>query len=50
MELAEIDPVGAIGAIVAALGLGFGLSIVAYVVLSLIVRIDRLNAAAIAAH
>jgi hypothetical protein len=40
----------AIGAIVAALGLGFGPPIVANVVLSLIVRIDCLNAAAIAAH
>lgn len=50
MELAKIDPVDAIGATVAALGLGFGLPIVAYFILSLIVRIDRLNAAAIAAH
>jgi len=50
MELAKIDPVDAIGAIVAALGLGFGLPIVAYLILSHIVRIDRLNAAAIAAH
>ena len=50
MELAKIDAVDAIGAIVAALGLGFGLPIVAYFILSNIVRIDRLNAAAIAAH
>lgn len=50
MELAKIDAVDAIGAIVAALGLGFGLPIVAYFILSYIVRIDRLNAAAIAAH
>jgi len=50
MELAKIDPVDAIGAIVAALGLGFGLPIVAYLILSHLVRIDRLNAAAIAAH
>lgn len=50
MELAKIDAVDAIGAIVAALGLGFGLPIVAYLILSNIVRIDRLNAAAIAAH
>ena len=50
MELTKIDPVDAIGAIVAALGLGFGLPIVAYIILSHIVRIDRLNAAAIAAH
>ena len=50
MELAKIDAVDAIGAIVAALGLGFGLPIVAYLILSHIVRIDRLNAAAIAAH
>lgn len=50
MELAKIDAVDAIGAIVAALGLGFGLPIVAYFILSLIVRVDRLNAAAIAAH
>lgn len=50
MELGKIDPAEAIGAIVAALGLGFGLPIVAYLILSHIVRIDRLNAAAIAAH
>lgn len=50
MELAKIDAADAIGAIVAALGLGFGLPIVAYLILSHIVRIDRLNAAAIAAH
>ena len=50
MELAKIDAVDAIGAIVAALGLGFGLPIVAYLILSNIARIDRLNAAAIAAH
>lgn len=50
MELAKIDPADAIGAIVAALGLGFGLPIVAYLILSHAVRIDRLNAAAIAAH
>lgn len=50
MELAKIDAVDAIGSIVAALGLGFGLPIVAYLILSHIVRIDRLNAAAIAAH
>lgn len=50
MELAKIDVVDAIGAIVVALGLGFGLPIVAYLILSHIVRVDRLNAAAIAAH
>jgi len=50
MELAKIDPVDAIGPMVAALGLGFGLPIVAYLILSHVVRIDRLNAAAIAAH
>jgi hypothetical protein len=50
MELGKIDPADAIGAFVAALGLGFGLPIVAYLILSHIVRIDRLNAAAIAAH
>jgi hypothetical protein len=50
MELAKIDPMDAIGPMVAALGLGFGLPIVAYLILSHLVRIDRLNAAAIAAH
>jgi len=50
MELAKINPADAIGAVAAALGLGFGLPIVAYFILSLVVRIDRLNAAAIAAH
>ncbi len=50
MELAKIDVADAIGAIVAALGLGFGLPIVAYFILLYLVRIDRLNAAAIAAH
>jgi hypothetical protein len=50
MELAKIDPADAMGAVAAALGLGFGLPIVAYFILSLVVRIDRLNAAAIAAH
>lgn len=50
MELAKIDPTDALGAVAAALGLGFGLPIVAYFILSLVVRIDRLNAAAIAAH
>ena len=50
MELAKIDPASAIGAVVAALGLGFGLPIIAYLLLAMVVRIDRLNAAAIAAH
>lgn len=50
MELAKIDPADAMGAVAAALGLGFGLPIVAYFILALAVRIDRLNAAAIAAH
>lgn len=50
MELARIDAADALSAIVAALGLGFGLPIVAYLILSHVVRIDRLNAAAIAAH
>jgi hypothetical protein len=50
MELAKINPADAMGAVAAALGLGFGLPIVAYFILSLVVRIDRLNAAAIAAH
>ena len=50
VELAKIDVLSAIGAVVAALGLGFGLPIIAYLILSLVVRIDRLNAAAIAAH
>jgi len=50
MELARVDAGSAIGAVVAALGLGFGLPIVAYLLLASVVRIDRLNAAAIAAH
>ena len=50
IELAKVDPAGAIGAVVAALGLGFGLPVIAYFILSWGIRIDRLNAAAIAAH
>jgi hypothetical protein len=50
MELAKVDPGSAFGAVVAALGLGFGLPIVAYFLLTQVVRIDRLNAAAVAAH
>jgi len=50
MELVRVDPAGAVGAVLAALGLGFGTPMVAYLILSRIVRIDRLNAAAIAAH
>lgn len=50
IELAKIDAGSAIGAVVAALGLGFGLPVIAYFILSLALRIDRLNAAAIAAH
>ena len=50
IELAKVEPASAIGAGVAALGLGFGLPIIAYFILSLVVRVDRLNAAAIAAH
>ncbi len=50
MELAKVDPAGAIGAVVAAVGLGLGLPVIAYLILLLAVRIDRLNAAAIAAH
>lgn len=50
MELAKVDPASAISAVTAALVLGFGLPIVAYALLLVAVRIDRLNAAAIAAH
>lgn len=50
IELSKVDPASAIGAVIAALGLGFGLPIIAYFLLSLVVRVDRLNAAAIAAH
>jgi hypothetical protein len=50
VELAKVDVLSAFGAVVAALGLGFGLPIIAYFILSMVVRIDRLNAAAIAAH
>ncbi|MEW5771456.1 MAG: sodium-dependent bicarbonate transport family permease [Pseudomonadota bacterium] len=50
MELVKVDPASAVGAVIAALGLGFGLPIVAYHLLIWVVRIDRLNAAAIAAH
>jgi hypothetical protein len=50
IELAKIDPAGAVSALLAALGLGFGLPIIAYFILLLAVRVDRLNAAAIAAH
>lgn len=50
MELAKVDPGSALGAVLAALGLGFGLPVVAYLILTLAVRVDRLNAAAIAAH
>lgn len=50
MELVKVDPGSALGAVVAALGLGFGLPVVAYVLLTLALRLDRLNAAAIAAH
>ena len=50
MELAKTDAGSAIGAVVVALGLGFGLPVIAYAILSKAVRIDRLNAAAIAAH
>lgn len=50
IELAKIDVGSAIGAVFAALALGFALPIIAYFILSLALRIDRLNAAAIAAH
>lgn len=50
MELAKVDASSAAGAVVAALALGFGLPIVAYFLLVSAVRLDRLNAAAIAAH
>ncbi|MCL5060210.1 MAG: sodium-dependent bicarbonate transport family permease [Candidatus Thermoplasmatota archaeon] len=50
IELAKADLASAIAAMVAALGLGFGLPVVAYAILLRAVRIDRLNAAAIAAH
>lgn len=50
IELAKIDVGSAIGAVLAALALGFALPIIAYFILSLVLRIDRLNAAAIAAH
>lgn len=50
IELAKIDVGSAIGAVVAALALGFALPIIAYFILSLALRVDRLNAAAIAAH
>jgi uncharacterized protein len=50
IELAKIDVASAVGSVAAALGLGFGLPIIAYFILSRVVRIDRLNAAAIAAH
>jgi hypothetical protein len=50
IELSRIDVAGAVGAVVAALGLGFGLPVIAYLVLTALLRVDRLNAAAIAAH
>lgn len=50
IELAKIDVGSALGAVAAALTLGFALPIIAYFILSLALRIDRLNAAAIAAH
>lgn len=50
MELAKVDPMSALGSVFAALGLGFGLPIIAYFLLTLAIRVDRLNAAAIAAH
>ena len=50
IELAKIDVGSAIGAVVAALSLGFALPIIAYLILSQALRVDRLNAAAIAAH
>lgn len=50
IELAKIDVAGAVSAVAAALGLGFGLPIIAYAILIWVVRLDRLNAAAISAH
>lgn len=50
IELAKIDAGGALGAVTAALGLGFGLPVIAYAILVWGVRLDRLNAAAISAH
>ncbi len=50
MALAEVDAGSAAAAVVAALVLGFGLPIVAYGILARLLRIDRLNASAIAAH
>ena len=50
MELSKVDPTSAVGAVFTALGLGFGLPIIAYFLLLKVVRLDRLNAAAIAAH
>jgi hypothetical protein len=50
IELARIDVASAVGAVVAALGLGFALPVIAYFILARLLRIDRLNSAAIAAH
>lgn len=50
IELARIDAAGAASAVAAALGLGFGLPVIAYALLAWVVRLDRLNAAAISAH
>ena len=50
IELARIDVASAVGAVVAALGLGFGLPVIAYLILARVLRVDRLNSAAIAAH
>ncbi len=49
-EIAKVDATSAMGAILVALGLGFGLPVIAYALLCKIVRVDKLNAAAIAAH
>ena len=50
IELAKIDLASALAAVAAALGLGFGLPLIAYGLLVWGVRLDRLNAAAISAH
>lgn len=50
IELARINVASAVGAVLAALGLGFGLPIIAYLILARVLRVDRLNSAAIAAH
>ncbi|QKT04203.1 sodium-dependent bicarbonate transport family permease [Ectothiorhodospiraceae bacterium 2226] len=50
VELAEATLGSALSAVGAALALGFGLPLLAYAILVMLGRIDRLNASAIAAH